>query len=211
MTRFCGPAKTRPALVCRLGALSFALVLASGCSTQPRLRELAPMPQRLTQRGYAFLPPAEAGWVEAVRNPRRVLLGKFGEHADENFTIHALIVEARETSRGPDLARFVKQDQARDVNPQRHRVLTHEVEAATHDGATCATSYLVSEDNAAHKRSGRQDPMLIEARSLTCIHPQDGDSLVGVTYSHRSYAEDRDPRLEEKALRVFATLQFTAP
>lgn len=211
-TRFYGQANVHVAIARRLGALSVALVLlAAGCSTQPRLRELGQTPQRVAQRGYSFLPPAEAGWVEALRNPQRVLLGKFGAHADENFTIHALTVEARAASRGADLARFVKQDQAKDVNLQRHRVLTHEVEAAAHEGASCATSYLASEDNAARKRSSRQDPMLIEAHSLTCVHPKDGNILVGITYSHRSYADDRDRQLQEKALRVFETLRFTDP
>lgn len=192
-----------------LPAMSLVLAcLQFGCSTQPHLRALQMPPQRVAQQGYSFLPPAEPGWVEALRNPSRVMLGKFGENPDETFAIQALVTRAPEKGSGSELIRFVREEQERDVDPKRHRVLKHEVIATTQNGAHCARSYIASEDNAARKRSARAGIMLIDALSLTCRHPKNSAILITITYSHRFYPENQDPELAEKAARVFHTLEL---
>lgn len=194
-------ARAGQAMVLVLACLQF------GCSTQPRLRALPLPPQRVTLQGYSFLPPAEPGWVEALRNSSRVMLGKFGDHADETFAIQALITRAPANGGVSTLAQFVRTEQERDVDPQRHRVLDHEVTATTRNGADCARSHITSEDNAAHKRSTRTGIMIVDALSLTCRDPKNSAVLFTLTYSHRFYPENRDARLAEKAAALFATLE----
>lgn len=193
----------------RLGALMLALVfLPLGCSTQPRLRELPVPPQRVVQQGYSFLPPAEPGWIEALRNPSRLMLGKFGANPDETFAIQALVTPAPAKSAGPELGRFVREEQEKDIDPQRHRLIKHDVTTMPRNGVDCVQSHIVSEDNAARKRSARPGIMVIEAISLACRHPKKSGMLVNITYSHRFYPEDRDPQLAEQASRLFRTLEL---
>lgn len=189
-------------------AITFVLVcLQFGCSTQPHLHALPLPPQRVALQGYSFLPPAEPGWVEALRNSSRVMLGKFGDHPDETFAIQALITRAPENGGTSTLAQFVRAEQEQDVDPQRHRVLAHEVTATTRNGADCARSHIASEDNAARKRSTRAGIMIVDALSLTCRDPKNSAVLFTLTYSHRFYPENRDARLAEKAAALFATLE----
>lgn len=191
-----------------LGIVGVALALLQfGCATPARLRELPVPPQRVALQGYSFLPPAERGWVEAVRNPSRIVLGKFGAHTDETFAIQALAARAPEKVGTSELAQFVRGEQEKDIEPNRHRVLEHEVAAATRDGVDCVQSSITAEDNAARKRSARPGIMVIEAISLACRHPKDSSVLITLTYSHRFYPEHRDARLREKAAALFATLQ----
>jgi hypothetical protein len=103
---------------------------------------------------------------------------------------------------------MVKDGQAKDTDPQRFIVKKHEAVASSIEGSSCVKSYLVTEDKAAVKRSGKAGNMVLEALTLTCRHPKNISVGVNVSYSHRYYPGQGDSAFIEKATRVLESLKF---
>ena len=91
---------------------------------------------------------------------------------------------------------------------QRFRVI--ESSSAPDERAACTRRHLVTEDRTPARRSGSNQPMVLEARILTCVHPGDAELGIAIMYSQRYEAGGRDPGFDAKATEVFRGLRFTA-
>lgn len=176
---------------------------------QPKLQELQLPPERIAQKGYSLVPMNEQGWLVAGRNQYQLALVKAGVNPDESIAIQAMPVRLPEFRSPDELISLMKEGQVKDANTQRFTIKKHEVVAYPKKGSNCAKSYLVTEDNAAIKRSARTGGMILEAMTLVCAHPKDKNFGLTVTYSHRYYPGQGDATFVERATRVFDSVEFS--
>jgi len=186
-----------------------ACVVAIGCtSAQPKLQELSSPPERISQKGYSFVPPNEKAWVVIGRSQTRIALAKHGENPDESYAVQGNVVEIGPYETQAEFVQAVKDAEAQDTPSQRFHMSQHEVVSVEKHEAACARSHAVVEDNAAQRKSGSTGPMVLEYLALTCPYPKDKHLAVSVNYSQRYYAGDRDPSFDEKAMSVLNTVEL---
>ena len=193
----------------KLGILGALLVVTACALMQPRLQEVQVPPERISQKSYSLVPLNEKGWLIAGRNPYQLALVKRGESTDETLAIQATLIKLPAFTTSEEFVSLVKVGQAKDTDPQRFKMIKHEVAAYPDKGPICAKSHMVAEDHAAVKRSGKTGYMVLEALTLTCAHPKDNSIGLNVTYSHRYYPEQKDSGFLEKASNVLNSVEFS--
>ena len=191
-----------------LGAGALLVVVAACAPLPPKTLPLPP--QRIYQNTYSLVPPDEPGWVVAGRRANELNLARGGQRPDETFGVQGFLVRLPALSSSEQLASFV-QGLLAQTDARRFRTLKQEVAEDRSRRETCARSHLVTEDHAAVKKTSTPGPMILEALSLTCVHPKNAGWAVMVTYSHRYYPSQNDPGLGDKAARVHSTLEFLEP
>ncbi|MBI4292923.1 MAG: hypothetical protein HY661_15740 [Betaproteobacteria bacterium] len=192
----------------RLAISCAALAVASCAPVQPKLQQIPIPPERISQKGFSLLPLNEQGWLIAARNPRLLSLGKLGKSPEENVVIRAVLFQMPAFKSNDELVRLVRDGGASGINPERLKVVKHEVASHPKNGADCARSHSVLEDHGAAKMVGKEGVMVQETVTLTCAHPKDAAVGVAVSYSQRYYPGERDPRLLRKARRVLDSVEF---
>jgi hypothetical protein len=177
---------------------------------QPRFKEVQLPPARIQQKGYSFVPLNDSGWYVWQENQHALSIGKRGEgqHVDETFIVQGSLMRLSAYKDPQELVRIVKDGQAKDVDPKRFRMITHEVSYRKEKNADCVKAYSLAEDTAAVKRSERQDSMMLEILMLTCAHPQDKSLGLNLAYSHRYYPGHMDPKFIEKGSSVLSSVEF---
>jgi hypothetical protein len=135
-------------------------------------------------------------------------LVKRGENPDETIAIQAIPFRLPVFKTNEEFVRLIKEGQAKDTDPRRFKIVKHEVDVYPKNGVACVKS-VVTEDNAAVKRSGKPGNMVLEALTRTCQHPKEKNVGVSITYSQRYYPEQRDPTFGEKATSVLNSVEFT--
>lgn len=191
------------------GAVFCSLFVISCASPGPKFQEIQLPPTRIAQKGYSLVPLNEKGWLVKGRNPVQLALGKRAENPDESFVIQTTLVKIGPYKTKEDFVRLVKDSQAQDMDPQRHKILKHDVTAYTEKATECAKSHSISEDNAAVRASGNKGVMILEVLSLSCAHPKDKSVAVFVGFSQRYYAGHRDSAFMDKASTVLSSLEFS--
>ena len=195
----------------KLGFVVSAVVCFSAIAActpmQTRLQELDVPPQRIVQKGYSLMPPNENGWLIARRNQYQLDLVRRGANEDESIAIQAAPVRLPEFTSTEEFVRLVKEGQAKDTNPLRFAIKGHDVAAYSQKG-NCVKSHLLTEDNAAVRRSKRSGVLILEALTLTCVHPKNKTVGINVTYSHRYDPKNEDPAFIGKATAVLDSMEF---
>jgi hypothetical protein len=188
------------------------MMSACGAARQPRYVEHVPTPPpRYELKGYSLVPSRDPGWIVAERNSEQIHFARRGANVDESYTIHAALTDLPTPLTAEELVRLMKARERNDIEADRFRLVTHEVVAQTHVGATCAKSYFLTQDLKPVRQSSRSDPMELEGSVLTCRHPGDPKIGVMIWYTQRRYLEDRDATFRTKAEVVLLSLEFTDP
>jgi hypothetical protein len=199
-------------LLRKLGMLCAALAVASCAPVQPRFpekfQEVQIPPERISQKGFSLVPLNETGWVITGRSASQLALGKFGKTPEENVVIRAILFQLPAFKTNEEFVRLIKEVQAKGINPQRLKIIKHEVVMYPKNGTDCAKSHVVIEDHGAAKKVGKTGVMVQETVTLTCAHPRDKGVGINVGYSHRYYPEQRDPMFLEKATSVLDSVEF---
>jgi len=202
--------KTRPRLVSPFPvavALIFSMVcVLGGCSSLSLPG--SGLSGRLEQNGYSFMPPSGSDWFIADRTSERIALAKLGRVEGQTFLIEGSLLALNDLREPARLARFVKEMHDRDLPRPRFRVQEHEVTDVRVAGAQCALSHIVAEDRDPETGSNVVTAMLVETVGTVCIHPADASVGVSLSYSHRSFPEDRDRSFEGAATPLLQTQQF---
>ncbi len=167
------------------------------------------MTERLEQNGYSFMPPPEPEWFIADRTPDRIALARLGWVEGQTFLAEGSLLQLDEMRDPARLARYVKDMHERDLPRPRFRVQQHDVTDVRVAGAQCALSHIVAEDRDPETGSNVVTAMLVETVGTVCIHPMDDRIGVSLSYSHRSFPEDRDRGFEAYATPLLQTQQFT--
>jgi hypothetical protein len=192
------------------GTLLGCIVIAACAPLQTKPTPLPLPPQRIYQNTYSLVPPNEPGWIVTGRRANELGLARGGDKPDETFAIQGSPIPLPAITSREDLVRFVHELLSR-ADARRFKILKREVAEDRSRRETCTRSIFVTEDHAAVRRTSTPGPMILEALSLTCVHPKNPALAVMLTYSHRYYPEQNDPGLGEKAARVLSTLEFLDP
>jgi len=187
-------------------ALPLMMVLTACVPVRPQLKELEVPPQRSAHTGFSLLPLNEKGWLIGVQQPQRLIIGKHGSDPDENIVLRAFTVVLPDFNSRDEFMGFAK-TAIGEFDPTRFKKITQESKTVNIKGQPCASVKSMEEDLAARKHTSRTYPMLIEAYSLVCQHPQKKIAIV-VAYSHRYYSGHADPESAKKAATIFETVEF---
>jgi len=195
--------KMMTALLCAL------CLLGAGVPAPAQSRPLPVPPLHLEMDGFSILPPNEKGWHRVNISPGRLDLARDGRKKDESYGITVLVTEIPETDSAEALLELVEDYLANQSESDRFR--NHEHEAAVYEGedTPCVRAVLQAEDHAAVKRSRKRGPMILEAVTLFCRHPEDSKRLVSFAYTHRHYPGMADRGLAGRADRFFQDVGFT--
>jgi hypothetical protein len=200
-------------LLQKLGVLCAAFTVASCAPVQPRFpekfQEVQIPPERISQKGFSLVPLNETGWVITGRSASQLVLGKFGKTPEENVVIRAVLFKLPPFKTNEEFVRLIKEAEAKNINPERLKLIKHEFVADPNKGTDCTKSHMAAEDHAAAKKVGKTGVVMVqEALTLTCAHPKDKAVGINVGYSHRYYPEQPDPRFLEKATSVLNSVEF---
>lgn len=189
-------------------ALLFSIVFISACATtRPAMQEVSLPPQRIILNGYSLVPLDEKGWLIGLREREAVVLGKRGNDPDENMVIRAFAEVLPPLKSEEEFIGFAKSVLVME-GAARHKVLSQQTRPLKIKTQSCVRSDTVMEDHNAVKRSTKTGPMILEAYSMVCKHPN-GSTGIAVVYSHRFYAGQKDPAAGAKAQIIFDSLEFS--
>lgn len=171
-------------------------------------RDSLKLPDRIDLESYSFQSPTEENWFIAEQSGDRIALAKQGRVDGETF-----VIEGNRVGLGADidpdtLVSQVRDSQTRDLPQPRFRIYQHDVSQTRIDGATCALSHMVTEDRDPGTGTNVATSMLVESVGTVCILPSDPGSAVSLSYTHRSFPEDRDRAFAQIATSLLQTLQF---
>ena len=155
---------------------------------------------------FSLLPLNEKGWFVLVQDPRALQLGKRSKDPDESIFLNAFTVVLPEFKTREEFIGFAK-TLRRDMDPNRFDEITQETKTVVVKGQSCEIIKLKEKDYGKERVTNRTDPMLIEAYSLVCPHPQRKLAVV-VSYDHRCYPGQADPEMVRKAEEIFKTVEF---
>lgn len=193
-------------------AMLCATVLVASCaSTRPQLAEIQVPPERIIQKGYSLMPLNEKGWMVVERNGDQLALAKNGNNPDETIVIQAIPFKLPAYKSLDEFVGLIKEGQIKDTDPQRFKIVSHEVSVYPMKGVDCAKAHLVTEDRAATKRSGKTGDMVLEATSLNCALPGEQNAGISIAYSQRNYPGQGDPAFEAKATNILNSVEFADP
>lgn len=184
----------------------FVTAMLGGCSGMNLTGK--GMTERLEQNGYSFMPPPEPEWFIADRTPERIALARMGWVEGQTFLAEGSLLSLDELRDPARLVRYVKDMHDRDLPRPRFRVQEHDVADVRIGGAQCALSHIVAEDRDPQTGSNVVTAMLVETVGTVCIHPDDASIGVSLSYSHRSFPEDRDRGFEAYATPLLQSQQF---
>lgn len=187
-------------------ALMVLVVLLASCAPiTPQFTEVSLPPVRELRRGFSLVPLNESGWLILANRPEGIVLGK-QVGPDENHIIRAFTQVIPPFKSQDEFVGYAKTALSME-DPARHKLLSNSAMAIKFKGQPCVRTYDKMEDHKAVKRSGRTDPMLLEAISLVCEHPQKGVAVI-VAYSYRYYPEHEDREMVAKAQKIFDNIEF---
>jgi hypothetical protein len=198
---------TRHALLRSSGAAAAALiVLLTGCAPKGLGDDHS---QRIEMDGYSFLPPVEPGWLIADRSKERITLLKAGNMDGQSYLIQGnqLPLDGLKDSGG--VVAFTEATHRKEFPLPRFRIREHDMSGLQISGADCATSHVVAEDRDPGSGSNVVTAVLIEAVGTICVHPSLANLGIAMTYTHRSFPEDRDRGFEALASSILRTQQFS--
>lgn len=165
-------------------------------------------PERITLKGFSLLPLNENGWLVGPGGPYRLALGRRSDNPDESSAILAVLTDVGSYDSKAEFVKIIKDNQAKDNDPQRFAIKQHDVSAINKFSTVCVRSHTLSIDNAASRRSGNTGDMTLEILSLSCAHPADKTIVVTASYSQRYYPGRRGSDFDRKAQAVLDSLEF---
>ncbi|MGA9852041.1 MAG: hypothetical protein WBR15_03845 [Gammaproteobacteria bacterium] len=186
-----------------------ALFLTACATSRPNLPELSPSSGRLSLDGASFAPPVGDGWYVIMQTPFHIGLVKPLVDEDETVAVEAQLFKFTGPVSEKDFAQQVKAGEDQNTDPKRFTTQVHEVTSVKIGQAICARSYFVTLDHAPHTHSHSDKPMILEALSLKCSHPDDPRVGVSVTYSERYYPGDVDPQFKTDAMAVLDSVELS--
>lgn len=168
---------------------------------------------RVYRDGYSFIPPDIQGWrVYGSQEDLGTDFTMQKENAetgslDTIYTMRAKVPwETVDRDNFPSYVKSIEKDNLGD--PNRYKLLTHDVTPFTHGEQQCVVSHQLIEDNSALLSSGARSQMTREIRSLVCMRPYNSRAAVILTYVHRYPEGQRDKGYTQNADKMFSSLSF---
>lgn len=182
------------------------LVSLAGCATGDSKSDLK---QRIEQNGYSFQPPGQDGWFIASRSADRITIAKAGRMEGETYLLEGSHLDLAGLSEVNGLVDFAADLSSRSLPAPRFRIREEDTTNITIGDAQCAMSHIVAEDRDPGTGSNVLTAMLLDTVSTVCKHPASAQLGILMTFTHRSFPEDRDRAFEAYAQSVLQTQQFS--
>jgi len=198
---------TRHARLTLAAAAAAAFVtLLAGCDPNRPSDELS---RRIEMDGYSFLPPVEPGWFIADRSADKITLLKAGDMEGQSYLIEGNHISLDGLERSGGIVAFTEVTYRKLFPQPRFRIRENDMSGMQISGADCALSHIITEDRDPGTGSNVVTAVLIEAVGTICVHPSRPDLGIAMTYTHRSFPEDRDRGFEALASSILRTQQFS--
>jgi len=183
--------------------ISISLLSCAGTETIINTSEI------ISGKGYSLLPPQEEGWMILNKGNNGISMSRKGENIDETYAVVIELIElpGTITSRGL-LDTFVELLQKQQFASERYEIVELK-NIPDPERKACTKSFWIEKDFGAKRMSGTQDPMLIRAYDLYCVHPHNKAYLAMIGYSHRYYAGNEDLIFTQKAFDFFKNVSLT--
>jgi hypothetical protein len=188
-----------------LAVLTLLTVLA-GCAGSGAKSDLS---HRIEQNGYSFQPPGQDGWFIASRSSNRITLAKAGRMEGESYLIEGSHLDLAGLADTSGLVDFAADLSSRSLPAPRFRIREQGTTNIDLAGAQCAMTHIVAEDRDPGTGSNVLTAMLLDTVSTVCKHPTSAQLGILMTFTHRSFPEDRDRAFEAYAQSVLQTQQFS--
>lgn len=185
-----------------------ALLVVACAAPRPKDGQLPDPPLRLKQRGLSFVPPAEKDWWIAQKGVDTLVIARMGKLEGDTHAIEASVIPVPALASTLERNRHVRWLREQAVPAPRFRIKAHELSDRTVDATSCSLSYLLVEDHQPETGTSTLGAVVIESMSLICPHPRNPAVAAMLTYTHRSYPEDRDPGFKARAAAVLGGMQF---
>lgn len=182
------------------------LTLLAGCAAGGSKSDLN---QRIEQNGYSFQPPGQDGWFIASRSDDRITLAKAGRMEGETYLIEGSHLELAGLTDTNGLVEFAADLSSRSLPAPRFRIREQDTTNIVIADAQCAMTHIVAEDRDPGTGSNVLTAMLLDTVSTICRHPATAQLGILMTFTHRSFPEDRDRTFEAYAQSVLQTQQFS--
>lgn len=187
--------------------LTIIAVVIMGCTPlRPAMKEVPLPPHIILKNGYSLVPLNEPGWLIGYENSEKLVLGRRAANPDETIIIRSFIQTLPLLKSEEEFIGFSKSVLVME-GATRHKIVSQKTMPLTIKGQSCARNDTVLEDHAAVKRTSRNENMIIESYALFCKHPNNSVGIL-LEYSHRYYAENKDPDSAKKAQELFDSIGF---
>ena len=197
----------RPGLFSFTGLIVLGLLtLLAGCAAGGSKSDLT---QRIKQNGYSFQPPGQEGWFIANRSDDRITLAKAGRMEGETYLLEGSHLDLAGLTDTDDLVEFAADLSSRSLPAPRFRIREQDTTNIVIADAQCAMTHIVAEDRDPGTGSNVLTAMLLDTVSTICKHPATAQLGILMTFTHRSFPEDRDRAFEAYAQSVLQTQQFS--
>lgn len=197
----------RPGLFSFMGIVLLGLpILLAGCAAGGSKPDLT---QRIEQNAYSFQPPGQDGWFIANRSADRITLAKAGRMEGETYLIEGSHLDLAGLSESDSLVDFAADLSSRSLPAPRFRIREQDTTNIVIADAQCALTHIVAEDRDPGTGSNVLTAMLLDTVSTICEHPATAQLGILMTFTHRSFPEDRDRAFEAYAQSVLQTQRFS--
>ncbi len=187
--------------------LTVMAVVVMGCTPlRPAIKEVPRPPHIILKNGYSLVPLDEPGWLVGYEDSEKLILGRHGDNPDETFIIRSFIQTLPLLKSEEEFIGFSKSVLVME-GATRHKIVSQKTIPLTIKGQSCARNDTILEDHAAVKRISRNENMIIESYTLFCKHPNNSVGIL-LEYSHRCYADNKDPDSAKKAQELFDSIGF---
>ena len=127
---------------------------------------------------------------------------------DETYAIQVMLVQLPDLNNSEKLKQYIIEGFKKDSNSNRFKLIETKADVVQSNIGSCVKNMSKAEDTQAKKQSESTKSMILEIINLTCKHPAIKNAGVNISYSHRYYDGNKDPRLESKSKTVFDNFQF---
>ena len=182
------------------------LTVFGGCAAGGSKSDLK---QRIEQNGYSFQPPGQDVWFIASRSADRVTLAKAGRMEGETYLIEGSHLDMAGLANSNGLVDFAADLSSRSLPTPRFRIREEDTTNIVIADAQCAMTHVVAEDRDPGTGSNVLTAMLLDTVSTVCKHPTSTQLGILMTFTHRSFPEDRDRTFEAYAQSVLQSQQFS--
>ena len=188
-------------------------VLFIGCAAPPTVTPISDSSQRYQFLGYSVLPPKGYGWYLLTPSGPELPGGVFAKQTSvPTHTIRAIVslldMEGKRFSSPEEFGQFAEQEFRDNTSPSRFKILELKHVQDKRLGEYCVRVDALAEDHGVPGFAG--SVFYMETHDLFCIHPDDPDRGVQMSYSQRAASKSDFIKLKPEVEPFMQSLQFTA-
>ena len=190
-------------LLCRI---AFGLLISGGCWAQTLLPNPVSVPGMAWPfYGFVIHAPQDDGWFTRYKSSNRVDFFKVVENDAHRFGLDASIGKLDSGNASADFVGYLQANRTKSFDLERFEVGEHREKAVTQNGHTCSRYYLSGKK----KRAPPLTPVTLVSTGITCIHPENPELVVDVSYFEEGGSEQLSGQISDAGEKFISSLRFT--